>query len=49
MQKEKKHPKLDDNFDIQRQLEHFKYEVIQALNTKRFLILENILTIKLSQ
>ena len=24
--------KFDDNFDIQRQLEHFVYEIIQALN-----------------
>ena len=26
-----KHPKFDDNFDIWRQLEHFKYEMNQTL------------------
>ena len=36
MQKVKKHPKLDDNFDIQRQLEHFKYEMNQTLITKYY-------------
>ena len=31
-----KHPKFDENFNIQRQLEHFEYEMIHALamNTK---------------
>ena len=31
-----KHPKLDDNFDLQRQLEHFKYEMIHALEMKLY-------------
>ena len=32
-----KHPKFDKNFDIQHQLEHFKYVMIHALVIKRIL------------
>ena len=31
-QKVNKHPKFDDNFDIQGQLEHFEYEMIRAFD-----------------
>ena len=32
-----KHPKFDENFDIQHQLEHFEYVMIHALIIKLFI------------
>ena len=37
-QKVNKHPKFDDNFDIQRQLEHFKYEMNRTLDMQEDLL-----------
>jgi hypothetical protein len=31
LQKVNKHPKFDDNFNIQRQLEHFEYDMNRTL------------------